>query len=212
MSLKIKICGMNNANNIQEIADLQPDYLGFIFYTGSPRYCGHLDSHILINLNNHIEKVAVFVNETLEEIQRIISKYHIQTVQLHGNELPEFCDNLRQKKIKVIKAFGIDKNFNYNTLKQYKETIDFILFDTKSTQHGGSGQSFDWELLNKKYTLSHPFFIGGGVGTENLNDLISKTKNLPLYAVDLNSKLELSPGIKNVQKVKQAIEIIKGNN
>lgn len=206
--MKIKICGMKYPENIKDMALLKPDYLGFIFYSGSKRFVGNdfefLDSGALIN---DIEKVGVFVNESNAIIERIVEQYRINSIQLHGDESPHQCQDLKQKGYNVIKAFSIADGFDFSILKDYETVIDYFLFDTKTTDYGGSGNSFNWQLLNK-YILSKPFFLSGGLGLHNIEQLL-KFSHPMLYGYDFNSRLEVKPGLKDKEPVTLIIEKIK---
>lgn len=200
--MKLKICGMKYRANIQEVAALQPDYLGFIFYEKSPRFC----NGELPEIPNTIAKVGVFVNAPLSEILNKIKAYNLQLVQLHGEESPEICDVLRLINIKVIKTFSIDDVFDFETLRPYETVCDYFLFDTKGKHYGGNGTTFNWEIL-KKYPSQKPFFLSGGIGLEEISKL--KQLNLPIYALDVNSKFETEPGLKNSNACKKIIQILK---
>jgi len=210
MNLKIKICGMKFPDNISETAAVQPDYLGFIFYEKSPR---NFENDIP-NIPKSIQKVGVFVNASLEETLKKVKQYELDLVQLHGDESPKFCHSLQLKDIKVIKAFSIDNQFNFNILKDYNNYCDYFLFDTKGTNHGGNGITFDWSIL-KNYTLDKPYFLSGGIGVENSNEVkvfLTKDYSKHCIAIDCNSKLEVSPGIKSIEKTKQLINAFKKMN
>ena len=207
MAIKIKICGMKFPDNISEITLLQPDYLGFIFYEKSPR---NFEKNIP-NLPESIQKVGVFVNASLEEIEEKVKQYDLDLVQLHGDESPEFCLLLQQNKFKVIKAFSIDNQFNFNTLNNYINYCDYFLFDTKGTNYGGNGITFDWSVL-ENYNLNKPYFLSGGIGTENIAEVksfLTKDYAKNCIAIDCNSKLEVSPGLKSTEKTKQLINAFK---
>lgn len=207
MAIQIKICGMKFLENIYEIALLQPDYMGFIFYEKSPR---NFENDIPA-LDKSIKKVGVFVNVSLEEIEEKVKQYELDYVQLHGDESPDFCDLLQHKKLKVIKAFSIDNQFNFNILNKYNNYCDYFLFDTKGTKYGGNGITFDWSVL-ENYHLDKPYFLSGGIGTENIEEVKSFLKNdfsKNCIAIDCNSKLELSPGLKSTEKTKQLINAFK---
>lgn len=176
--------------NIQEVAKLQPDYLGFIFYEKSPRF---FNGEIPI-LHKSTQKVGVFVNAFLDDIQNKIHHYNLQIVQLHGEETPEFCKLFQHLDIKVIKAFSVDDTFDFETLTLYENACDYFLFDTKGRYHGGNGTAFNWEIL-KKYPSKKPFFLSGGIGLEEISAI--KQLNLPIHAIDINSKFETKPGLKN---------------
>ncbi|MBE9586276.1 phosphoribosylanthranilate isomerase [Mucilaginibacter sp. JRF] len=204
--MKIKVCGLREPDNIKAVAALKPDYVGFICYHKSPRYIDALKFETLNSVPDNIIKTGVFVNETVENINLLINKYHFGAIQLHGSESPEFCAQFKGK-VQVIKAFGVDADFDFDTLKPYEDVVDVFLFDTKTAAHGGSGKTFDWEVL-KKYTLNVPFFLSGGIGLENLEE-VKKVQHPQLAGLDLNSRFELSPGNKDINKLKQAFEIIK---
>ena len=196
--MKLKICGMKYEKNIKSVAELQPDYMGFIFYNRSKRYF----NGILPILPEKIKKVGVFVDASLEEIKKNISKYDLQAVQLHGDESPEFCNFLTN--VEVIKVFSIGKTFDFGILKPYENVCDYFLFDTKGKEKGGNGIVFDWNLL-QNYPSDKPFFLSGGIGPDELVSLKRFAKNkLSKYcfAIDVNSKFEDEPGLKNEEKLK----------
>ncbi|GLB52121.1 N-(5'-phosphoribosyl)anthranilate isomerase [Neptunitalea chrysea] len=201
--MKLKICGMKYKENIIEVANLQPDYMGFIFYEKSPRYV----SDSLPELPKAIIKTGVFVNSSLEYITRVITQYNLKALQLHGNESVTFCEQLKKNlpNIEVIKVFSIKDQFDFKTLSPYEDFVDFFLFDTKGTLPGGNGYTFDWSVL-KEYTSSTPFFLSGGIGLESVPQLTDFFK-LPIaqkcYAIDVNSKFEIAPALKNRDKLKQ---------
>lgn len=204
--MKIKVCGLTAPENIKAVTALNPDFMGFIFYKNSPRYIETPDEGILKAIPASIYKTAVFVNEDAEQINKLINKYHFDVIQLHGNETPAFAQSFSHKTA-VIKAFGVDTNFNFEQLDNYVNKVDYFLFDTKTEKHGGSGKPFDWSVLNK-YELDVPFFISGGISPENLGEIM--TLNHPqLYGIDLNSKFEDAPGIKDIERLIKAFERVK---
>ncbi|QOG04234.1 phosphoribosylanthranilate isomerase [Flavobacterium sp. MDT1-60] len=194
--MKLKICGMKYPENILEVGALLPDYMGFIFWEKSARYF----NGEIPELIETIKKTGVFVNQPQEEILDKVQKYNLQAVQLHGDESVEFLSELKKqlpKKIEIIKAFSADNDFDFEILKPYESVCDYFLFDTKGKLPGGNGTTFDWTIL-KKYKSDKPFFLSGGIGINELKAIeeISKT-NLPIYAIDVNSKFEIEPGLKN---------------
>ena len=199
--MKIKICGMKYPDNILEVSQLLPDYLGFIFYKKSSRY---FDGEIP-EIPKLVKKVGVFVDETLEEIKIKINKYDLDLIQLHGNETPEFCENLKKSTIEIIKVFSVDDDFDFKILAAYEKVCDYFLFDTKGKFHGGNGITFNWQIL-EKYKSKKPLFLSGGIGIEEIEKI--KTLNLAIYAIDVNSKFEIEPGLKNVQSCKDALQCI----
>jgi phosphoribosylanthranilate isomerase len=202
--MKIKVCGLRDTENLKEIAALGPDFVGFIFYDQSPRFVGDdLNEEVVKALPRSIRKVGVFVNASPDYILRSVKKYDFQYVQLHGNENPEYCRSLRNRGLSLIKAFRVDESFNFSMLNNYKAHCDFFLFDAKGDQPGGNGITFDWSIL-KRYDNEKPFFISGGIGLDNL-DQLAALKGMKLYGVDVNSQVEISPGVKDVAKVKELI-------
>ena len=195
--LKIKICGMKYPENIKEVAALLPDYLGFIFWEKSAR---NFDG-VIPELPDSIKKTGVFVNETIENVLEKVIKNDLHAVQLHGKETVEYCSELKSKlnvNIEIIKVFSILDDFNFDVLKPFETVADFFLFDTKGKLPGGNGTTFDWTVL-EKYPSQKPFFLSGGIGLDEMDAVTKILKtNLPIYALDLNSKLEIEPGSKNV--------------
>jgi phosphoribosylanthranilate isomerase len=204
--MKIKICGMKYPDNILEVGALLPDYMGFIFWEKSARY---FDGTIP-ELPKSIKKVGVFVNAPLDEILEKIKTHDLQAVQLHGDESVEFCELLKKKipnLTDVIKVFPILDTFDFEILNPYEKVCDFFLFDTKGKLPGGNGTTFDWSVL-KNYSSTKLFFLSGGIGLEELDAVkeILKT-SLPIHAIDVNSKLEIEPGLKNINFVRTIREL-----
>ncbi len=201
---------MKYPENILEVGALLPDYMGFIFWKKSARYCNDTVPELI----KTIKKVGVFVNQSQDEILEKVAKFNLQAVQLHGEESVEFCSELKEKlskEIEIIKVFSADENFDFEIIKPFENVCDYFLFDTKGKLPGGNGTIFDWNIL-KKYNSKKPFFLSGGIGMEELNAIeeISKTK-LPIYAVDVNSKFEIEPGLKNknlLSNFKRKFEIV----
>ncbi len=156
MKPKLKICGMKNLENIQEISTLEPDFIGFIFWEPSKRYCTLNSLPILPKL---IKKVGVFVNAYYYDILEKVKQYELDIVQLHGNESPTLCKDLKDEKITVIKAFSIDEDFDFSILKRYKNHVDFFLFDTKRKLPGGNGKTFNWKVLENTMVINHFFLV-----------------------------------------------------
>ena len=206
--MKIKVCGLKHPDNIKDVAGLMPDYAGFICYAPSSRYAADLQTETLAALPESIYKTAVFVNEEAETINKLIGAYHFDAIQLHGNESPDFCE-LFMGRATVIKAFGIDSDFDLEQLNKFAGSVDFFLFDTKTDKHGGSGQTFDCTLLDR-YNLDIPFFLSGGLSLENL-ETVRSISHSKFYGVDLNSRFELEPGLKDIDKLKKGFELLRGN-
>lgn len=199
--LKLKICGMREPENIHLVSHLFPEYLGFIFYKNSKRFVDNISTIILQQIPKKIEKVAVFVNEEMEVVEAIAQKYHFKTLQLHGNESPTFCKALQQKGYTIIKAFNIADLQDITQIAAYNTSIDFALLDAKGKEAGGNGVTFDWKLLDN-YHYEMPFFLSGGISLDNIAAI--KALNHPkLHTIDVNSKFEISAGLKNVELLQQ---------
>jgi phosphoribosylanthranilate isomerase len=211
MNLKIKICGMREPENILAVAELKPDFIGFIFYPDSPRFAAEfLSPEILSKLVPHITKAGVFVNADFDEITRTVRKYSLDIVQLHGNETPELCGQLRYAGIEVIKAFNINVNSDFKICSQYINCTNYFLFDTLASVHGGSGHKFDWRILDS-YTSGHPLFLSGGITSIDAGNIL-KITNSSFIGVDLNSRFEIKPGLKDIEKLKKFISELRTNN
>ena len=206
--MKLKVCGMKYLENIQQVAALQPDYLGFIFYEKSKRnFDGDMPS-----LPDNIKRVGVFVNASLTTILEKVKKYKLNALQLHGDETPEFCNLLKIEMIKsrqniceLVKVFSVGNNFDFSLLKPYEDLVDYFLFDTKGKEKGGNGVVFNWQLL-EKYSSQKPYFLSGGIGLEEIDNLKSFREIEAFkycYALDVNSRFEDSPGLKNIEKLKE---------
>jgi phosphoribosylanthranilate isomerase len=200
--MRLKICGLNNHENISKIVSLSPDYIGFIFYQKSKRY---ISSWILCDLlpkiPRTIKKVGVFVNEDVKVVETLFNIYKLDFVQLHGNESPEYCAELSLMKIPIIKAFSIDEFFDFRRLDVYTHFCSHFLFDTKGKLHGGNGTKFNWDLINK-YEYKTPFFLSGGIELDDV-DAINQLSFKQLHAIDINSKFETEPGVKEISRIKE---------
>jgi phosphoribosylanthranilate isomerase len=198
--MKIKICGMKYPDNILEVGSLLPDYMGFIFWEKSARYF----DGVLPNLPQSIKKTGVFVNASQEDIVSKVNQYDLQVVQLHGHESVTFCQKLKNtlaKSIEIIKVFSVNSTFDFDELEPFETVCDYFLFDTKGKLPGGNGTTFDWKVL-EQYPSQKPFFLSGGIGLDEINLVkqILKT-DLPIYAIDVNSKFEIEAGLKNKEKL-----------
>ena len=201
----IKICGLREPENIREIAALQPDYMGFIFYQNSPRFAKNLDVGLLNALPASIKKAGVFVNENLENILTYIQKYDLDAVQLHGADNKRLCREIKEEaKTMVIKVFPIMASYNLKVTKDYEDAADLFLFDTKTDLHGGSGQKFNWNILHD-YQGEKNFLLSGGISADDVK-AIRKIEHPRMIGVDLNSKFEIRPGLKNAALIRQFIE------
>lgn len=220
---------MKYVENIKQVADVNPDYLGFIFYEKSKRNF----EGIIPEISNSIKKTGVFVNEYVEIVVSLIEEYRLDAIQLHGDESVEYIKELKShfersreifkkeieslsqkqksklrqpmfdKKLEIIKVFGIKETFDFSLLEPYVDMVDYFLFDTKGKDRGGNGYPFNWSVLND-YPFNKPFFLSGGIGVEDIEKVKEiKDSDLPIYAVDVNSKFETKPGFKKVNEVKR---------
>lgn len=198
----VKICGLRDPGNILEVIQLKPDWIGLIFYSGSPRYISDLKSLELLNeLTDRPLTVGVFVNPDNIEIKKITEIIRLDAIQLHGSETPEFCEKLRGEGYTIIKAFGIHPGFDFKLTDQYLGKADYFLFDTGSAKSGGTGEQFDWALLNK-YQGETSYFLSGGISPET--QLFPNHRQFA--GVDLNSRFEMAPGIKNISLLQKFIK------
>jgi phosphoribosylanthranilate isomerase len=224
--MKLKVCGMKYVENIQQVGALNPDYLGFIFYEKSKRNF----EGIIPEVPENIKKTGVFVNEMLAIVISMVEEYRLAAIQLHGDESVEYIIELKAKlaerkelfieenkqikkrknqhfiadnTIEIIKVFGIKDTFDFVILKPYEAVVDYFLFDTKGKERGGNGTKFDWTVL-EKYPFEKPFFLSGGIGLEDLAE-VQKIINsdVPVYAIDVNSKFESLPGVKKIEELKE---------
>jgi phosphoribosylanthranilate isomerase len=201
-NVKLKICGMKETENITEISALQPDYLGFIFWEKSKR---NMTLDVIPELPETIKKVGVFVDASIQEIAAKINQYQLDVIQLHGNESVIFCRNVKKLGVEVIKVFSMNSNFNFSLVKEYVLAVDYFLFDTKGKLPGGNGVTFDWKIL-ENYHCDTPYFLSGGIGTteiDGLKEFLKSPAAKKCYAIDVNSRFEKKPGIKNKIKLQK---------
>lgn len=215
--MKIKVCGMKEPSNIMEVVNLGIDYVGFIFYEKSPRFVQDdfcFPKGLTIN-TLQTKKVGVFVNHSLQIIVEKIIKYRLDLVQLHGNETADFCHHLKMKltsldsftpQVEIIKVFNIGESFDFKQLEAYEPYINYFLFDTKGTNLGGNGVTFDWNIL-KNYKHKVPFFLSGGIDIQHVQE-IKRLSSLPIQAVDINSRFEVSAGLKDIEKIRKFKQLL----
>lgn len=214
--MKIKVCGMRDTENISSLIGLKPDFIGFIFYHKSKRFVADFP---LIEFPESIKKVGVFVNEEINEVVKKVKDYQLDCIQLHGNETVDYCNSLRHSlryiersrsdvskshQLGIIKAFSVDDSFDFTKTEDYQSCCDYFLFDTKGKDYGGSGLKFNWKIL-QNYKGITPYFLSGGIGLEDIEQLLSflqRKESDRCYAIDVNSRFEDSPGLKNIEKLK----------
>lgn len=195
--MKLKVCGLKDQENIMQVVGLSPDFVGFIFYEKSLRYVGELSAEFVKKTSGPV-KVGVFVNASIDQILGIKESYGLDMVQLHGEESLAMVQDLKRKNISVIKVFRVLDELP-NEMDDYAPHVDLFLFDTRSgKKYGGSGMQFDWSILRH---VNHPFLLSGGIGMEDLEQ-IRELKLKYLVGLDINSRVEVSPGIKDIQKIK----------
>ena len=205
----IKVCGMREAENIRDVERLDVDWMGFIFYAPSPRYIPDDEAHPEAVRRCVRRKIGVFVDAGTDEITEKISRYGLDGVQLHGRETPDVCRTLRRQEVTVIKAFSVATTSDVEQTEAYETCVDYFLFDTPSNAYGGSGQSFDWTLL-EAYTGATPFLLSGGIRPDSIGDLFRFTH--PRWAgIDLNSGFETAPAQKDVAALSAFIRQIRNN-
>lgn len=203
--MKIKVCGITQAEQLEQLDDLGIDYAGLIFVESSSRYVlNKINSNDLNKVKPGIKKTGVFVNAAIEEVVSKIEAYHLDAVQLHGEESPNFCKTM-QAYAMVIKAFRVGKPGDNNIdsiVNPYKDFCNYYLFDTYNEKgHGGTGKRFDWSMIEQS-EIGKPFFLSGGIGLNNIEDL-RLFKHPFFYGTDINSLMEIKPGVKDIEKVRQ---------
>ena len=204
-TLLIKVCGLRDEKNIQAVSSLNPNFMGFIHYPKSKRFVG-ADFELPKSIPSSIAKVAVLVNEPIEKAVQIYQKGY-QYLQLHGNEMPEYCKELQQKNSKLIKAFGVSETFDFSILNDYLPFVEYFLFDTQTPIHGGSGIKFNWDIL-QNYKFNKPFLLSGGITKEDAQTLL-EFQHPQLIGVDINSGFELSPALKNIADLEEFFEKLR---
>ena len=196
-----KVCGMRDAQNIRDVESLGVDWIGMIFWPKSKRYVAEVPSY----LPEHLKKVGVFVDSTLDDILQHISDYQLDIIQLHGQESPDFAKALKPHTI--IKAFNIEKADDLLQTEKYEGIADYFLFDTKGKMVGGNGQKFDWSVLTA-YQGKTPFLLSGGIGPEDIEPV--KSFHHPrCIGIDLNSRFESEPGFKDINQLKTFINKLR---
>ena len=202
--MKVKICGLRD--NFEEVLALKPDFVGLIFYPKSPRYVGESQNDALKRkLTSTTKKVGVFVNADYETIVRTAGEYHLDAVQLHGGESPQLCEMLR-RDFGVIKAFSIATAEDLQRVEAYEGVVDYFLCDTKTVGYGGSGKKFDWQILQSA-KINTPFLLSGGISLDDVS-IIKNLKINNFVGVDLNSKFETAPALKDIEKLSQFLDIL----
>ena len=204
-AFRIKVCGLTEANQVRQLNELGIEFAGFNFYRRSPRYVyKNMPSTVIKKIRGKINKVGVFVDEDVEEVLRTVDECGLYLVQLHGSESPRYCEKI-SNYITVIKVFRLSDDDNVEwKIKDYYEVADMFMFDTETTAFGGSGKKFNWKIL-KDLKINKPFLLAGGISPDDADEL-KKFAQHPvakdLFAIDINSKFEVMPGVKDVDMIK----------
>ncbi|MDZ7880903.1 MAG: phosphoribosylanthranilate isomerase [Saprospiraceae bacterium] len=211
--MEVKVCGMRETDNIRDLIQLPIDYIGFIFYKKSARYVELIPTLKDSKRFKNIKKVGVFVNAEIDFILNTIKKFNLNVIQLHGKETPQYlrdlklnCKRINLPTIEFWKVFSIDDSFDFNETKPYEQLADKFLFDTKTPQHGGSGQKFNWDLLNN-YTGQTPFFLSGGISIADTEG-VKNVQHPQFWGLDVNSKFEITPALKDIQMLHSFLDTL----
>ncbi|PWT98757.1 MAG: phosphoribosylanthranilate isomerase [Bacteroidetes bacterium] len=212
--MRLKVCGMTRLDQVHALDKMGVQFAGFIFYHKSPRFVmKHMNGEQLKKAKLNINKVGVFVNSSYDEIMNHVHNFGLYMVQLHGDETPRFCERISDQ-VPTIKVFRIKEGDNIEwKIREYREVCDLFLFDTDWANYGGSGKKFDWKLLDQA-DIDKPFLLSGGIGLEdidNLKEFASGKNGKNLFAVDVNSRFEISPGLKDLDKVKLLVDGLGAN-
>lgn len=210
--MRVKVCGMTLPEQLEQLGGLGVTFAGFIFYPKSPRYVFKHMTTTQIRKENNVNKVGVFVNASIEEVLHMVDECRLHMVQLHGDETPKYCEKIADY-VSVVKAFRVSENDNIEwMIKHYMDVCDMFMFDTMGAGYGGTGKKFNWNML-KDASIGKPFFLSGGIepgDEEQLKAFAELPVGKALFAVDINSKFEVSPGIKDMDKVKTFVANLNG--
>jgi len=209
--MRIKVCGMTQAEQVEELSKLGATFAGFIFYPKSPRFVFRYLTSSQLKKINSINKVGVFVNASIEEVLLMVDECRLHMVQLHGDESPKYCERLADY-VSVVKAFRLSDNDSIEwMIRPYMDVCDMFMFDTMGSGYGGTGKKFDWNML-KGSSIGKPFFLSGGIqpdDTEALKRFAEEPVAKSLFAIDINSKFETAPGVKDMKMVGKFISAVK---
>jgi len=209
--MHIKVCGITSVDQLQALQEIGVDYAGFIFYERSPRYLAKhkLTAKVIADAGLEIKRIGVFVNEVEEKIIEAVDEWGLTMVQLHGEESPAFCEKI-SNHVKTIKAFRVNEmeSLSYK-VSAYQDAVEYFLFDAMGEQYGGTGKQFNWELIKEAH-IQKPFFLSGGIGPDDASSVLNLSHVNPFcHAVDVNSRFEIEPGVKNMVLVRQFVDSIK---
>ena len=210
--MRIKVCGMTQLEQAEHLAEMGVTFAGFIFYPKSPRYVFKNITTSQIRKLNNINKVGVFVNAGIEEVLHMVDECRLHMVQLHGDETPKYCEKIADY-VSVVKAFRLSENDNVDwMIRPYMDMCDMFMFDTMGSGYGGTGKKFDWTVL-KQSSIGKPFFLSGGIepgDEEKLKQFVEEPVAKALFAIDINSRFEVSPGVKDMKKVRSFVDGLNG--
>jgi phosphoribosylanthranilate isomerase len=211
--MRIKVCGMTSADQVLQLDEMGVEFAGFVFYPKSPRYVYRFMPRAEIKKirGKSINKVGVFVNATVEEVLEAVDDCGLYLVQLHGDETPKYCEKIANY-VTVVKAFRLREDDNILwKVKDYVDIADMFLFDTEGAGYGGTGRKFDWNVL-KGLNIGKPFFLSGGIepgDIEKLKEFAKEPVAKDLFSIDVNSKFETSPGVKDMDKLREFVATVK---
>ena len=213
--MRVKVCGMTEIEQVRQLDAMGVDFAGFIFYPKSPRYVvRHLSGEQVKRAKLRLGKVGVFVNASYDEVMKQVDSYGLDMIQLHGDETPRFCEQLANY-ITVIKVFRLSENDPVDwMIKAYQDACDMFLFDTEGAGYGGTGKKFNWDTL-KGVPIEKLFFLSGGIepaDVERLKVFEREPVARKFFAIDINSKFETSPGVKDLKKVRAFLDGVKSAN
>jgi len=200
------VCGMKDPENLEQLCDLAPEFVGFIFYSNSKRFVGGNPDPALFQIPGpDIRKVGVFVNQEISQVKRAVNAYGLDVVQLHGLEPVDYCQEIAGEGAQVIKVMG--PNEPPDALESYSSVADFFLFDSAGEGYGGTGRKFDWDLL-RPLNIQIPYLLSGGIGPGDA-EILRRTRYTGMTGIDINSRFEFSPGIKDIQKLRKFINELR---
>jgi phosphoribosylanthranilate isomerase len=210
--MRVKVCGMTSTQQVHQLEEMGVEFAGFIFYRKSPRYVfKSMPANEIKQIKGKINKVGVFVNADADEVLRTVDECGLYLVQLHGDENPRVCERIANY-VSVIKVFRMSEDDNIEwKIREYHESADMFMFDTEGAGYGGTGKKFNWELL-KEQNIHKPFFLSGGItlgDAEKLKAFQQEAVAKDLFAIDINSKFEVMPGVKDLDKVRTFVEELK---
>jgi len=211
--MRVKVCGMTQLHQVDQLEDLGATFAGFIFYPKSPRYVLRYLTTSELKKEKKINKVGVFVNAGADEVIQMVDECRLHMVQLHGDETPKYCERIADY-VSVIKAFRLSENDSIEWMvKPYLDVCDMFLFDTMGVGYGGTGKKFDWTMLKNQH-IGKPYFLSGGIepgDVQALKEFSEQPEARGLFAIDINSKFETSPGVKDLDLVGNFIKNLNGD-